>query len=156
MNDSEQAHNTASSGDPVSRVDVQDPLPENNWFWRRTYVFIMSIMSLAFIWYGVEALYALGQPDALYRITRYMIGILAMLIVFYMVAPSAEQIVKLIQAAKLLRENVQITRRASVETPEGGRTEVETTAGTALPTAKPQAAPSAPEDEEDAAPRSKT
>lgn len=159
MSDSDGQSNSAAVGsDPAtSRVDVQDPLPENNWFWRRTYVFIMSILSLAFIWYGVEALYALNRGEEIYQVTRYMIGICAMLILFYMVAPSAEQIVKLIQAARILREGGTITRKAVAETPEGGRTEVTTTAGT--PAASP-ALPAAPAasagDEDDVAPRSRT
>lgn len=141
MSDTDQSGNRAETGgvDPATaRVDVQDPLPEANWFWRRTYTFILSLVTLAFIWYGCEALYRLNRPDELYSITRYMIAILAMLITYYMVAPSAEQIVKLIQAARLLREGGVITRTATAVTPEGGRTQVTTTAGTG-----PAAAPAA-------------
>lgn len=139
------------------QVDVQDPLPETNWFWRRVYTFVLSLVSVAFIWYGFEALFDMRQPDALYRLTRYMIGVHVLLITFYMVAPSAEQIVKLIQAAKLLQSGVPITRRAVVETPQGGRTEVETTAGHPDTPATQNRVPEPPQaDEEDFAPRSRT
>lgn len=150
-----QANSANSGTDPTTaHVDVQDPLPETNWFWRRVYTFVLSLISVAFIWYGLESLHSMAQADAIYRVTRYMIGVHVLLITYYMVAPSAEQIVKLIQAAKLLQAGVGMTRRATVETPEGGRTEVETTAG--HPT-EPETPPAPPEDEErDYAPRSRT
>lgn len=133
-----QTNSASATGDvPAAvQVDVQDPLPETDWMWRRTYTFTISLLSLAFIWGGIESLHELKSSEQIYYITRYMIGILAMLILFYMVAPSAEQIVKLVQAAKLLRSGVTMNRTASVETPEG-RTEVKTQAGTPVDHGRP-------------------
>ncbi len=158
MSDETQTNRATATADPATaQVDVQDPLPETNWFWRRVYTFVLSLVSVAFIWYGFEALFDMRQPDSIYRLTRYMIGVHILLITFYMVAPSAEQIVKLIQAAKLLQSGVPITRRAVVETPQGGRTEVETTAGHPETPATQNRAPEPPQaDEEDFAPRSRT
>ena len=147
--------NMAVSSDRESRVDVQDPLPENNFFWRRVYTFIFSLLSVGFIWYGIEALYSAKHYDQVYFITRYMIGVLVLLLTYYMVAPSAEQIVKLIQAAKLLQSGVTTSRRATIQTPEGGRTEVETVAGATQTPPEPRIAPSEAQDE-DFAPRSRT
>ena len=149
---------------PIPPIDDQDPLPEQNWFWRRSYVFALSLISLGFVWYGIEALWDLREARAIYDITKYMIGILAMLILFYMVAPSAEQIVKLIQAAKVLRAGVPVTRMTRQETPTG-TVETQSTAGVPspapvaeiAPVAPPAAvAPVAPAVEEDVAPRSRT
>lgn len=142
---------------PTVTVDVQDPLPEQDWFWRRTFSFGLSIACIGFIWYGIEALWDLRQPEAIYRVTRYMIGVLAMVILFYMVAPSAEQIVKLIQAAKTLRAGVPMTRTARVETPSG-TVQTQSTAGVAGDTPEVPEAPPAPSPaaEEDVAPRSRT
>lgn len=139
----DRTNQNSAEADP-QRVDVQDPLPEPNWLWRRVYTFTLSMLSLGFIWYGAQAMFVLKRPEELYWITRYMIAILAMLILFYMVAPSAEQITKMIQASKTLRSGVEMTRKASSEAPDGTRTEVETTAK------QPAAA-----DEEDFAPRSR-
>ena len=135
--------NSAQSGDTpaTARVDVQDPLPETDWFWRRTYTFVFTLISTAFIWYGLEALWNLKQPESIYFVTRYMIFVHVMLITYYMVAPSAEQIIKIVQAAKIIRSGIPMTRSASVET-EGTRTEVTTTAGTSeAPQAAPEPAP---------------
>jgi hypothetical protein len=149
-------NSASSSGDPATaQVDVQDPLPETNWFWRRVYTFVLSLVSVALIWYGLESVTRAGDMAAVYKITRYMIGVHVLLITFYMVAPSAEQMVKLIQAAKLLQAGVPVTRRATVETPQGGRTEVETTAGhTETPEAQNRAPEPPQAEEQDFAPRS--
>lgn len=148
-------NSATSTDDPATaQVDVQDPLPETNWFWRRVYTFVLSLVSIGMVWYGLVALHSMNQPDAIYRVTRYMIGVHVLLVTYYMVAPSAEQIVKIVQAAKLLRAGVPITRRATVSTAQGQRTEVETTAG--YPE-EPERAPAASQaDEEDFAPRSRS
>lgn len=156
MSDTNGSNNSAAAGpDPATvRVDVQDPLPETNWFWRRVYTFTLSLISISIVIYGVQVLHELKDADNVYRVTRYMIGVHVLLITYYMLAPSAEQMVKLIQTAKLLGAGIPITRKAVVETPEGGRTEVSTTAGAPAPPEPPQAAPEAPE--EDFAPRSRS
>ena len=158
MSDTSTTGNSAKATDNPATVDVdvQDPLPETNWFWRRVYTFTLSLISVAFIWYGVEALYALRDGASIYKITRYMIGVHVLLITFYMLAPSAEQVVKLIQSAKLLQAGVPITRRATVQGPQGRRTEVETTAGVVEAPETQNRLPEPPEgDEEDFAPRSR-
>lgn len=112
----------------TAQIDVQDPLPETDWFWRRCYTFLFTLLSVAFIWFGMEALASLKDGDRIYRVTRYMIGVHVMLVTYYMVAPSAEQIVKIIQSARLLKAGIPISRSAVVQTPET-RTEVKTIAG---------------------------
>lgn len=156
MSDGDGTQNSAQQGsDPATaRVDVQDPLPETNWFWRRVYTFALSLISIAIVIYGVQVLHELKDADNVYRVTRYMIGVHVLLITYYMLAPSAEQMVKLIQTAKLLGAGVPISRKAVVETPEGGRTEVTTTAGAPTPPEPSPAPPAA--SEEDFAPRSRT
>lgn len=114
-------------------IDAQDPLPETDWFWRRLFTFIFTLLSIAFIWSGLASLQQLSDADSIYKITRYMIGVHVLLVTYYMVAPSAEQIIKIIQSAKLLRAGVPISRTAVVQTPTGGRAEVTTKAGTEIP-----------------------
>ncbi len=103
--------------DTPHKIDPQDPLPETNWFWRRVYTFALSLISVAFIWYGLESLNAMRQPQHVFSITRYMVGVHVLLITFYMLAPSAEQIVKLVQAAKLLRAGVSLRQPPALPAP---------------------------------------
>lgn len=133
-----------TEGDPATvQLDVQDPLPETNWFWRRVYTFALSLISVSFIWYGLEALWGLHDAENIYRVTRYMIGVHVMLITYYMVAPSAEQIIKIIQSARIIRSGIPITRSATTQSP-GRRTEVKTTAGAPDSPETPQPAPAPP------------
>lgn len=156
MTDTTDPKGISATADPATvRVDVQDPLPETSWLWRRIYVFTFSMISVAFIMYALQSLYQMNQAEAVYRIARYMIGVHAMLILFYMVAPSAEQIVKLIQASRIIMSGVPTMRSAVSESAEGGRTAVTTTSGVPVP---PEALPVAPAaaPEPDFAPRSQS
>lgn len=160
MADSSGSGNSATAtNDPATaQVDVQDPLPETDWFWRRLFTFLFTLVSAAFVWYGFEALWGLQDVASIYRVTRYMIGVHVMLITYYMVAPSAEQIIKIIQSAKIIRAGIPITRSVAAETPQGGRVEAKTVAGApeASSPLQPAPAPAPAADEEDYAPRSRT
>ena len=142
--------NSASTTDPTSAVDVQDPLPESDWRWRRAYTYITTILVLAGIAWCLDGLHSAKDADALLKIGLRLIWLVGLVVTFYMVAPSAEQIARIIQAASILKSGASITRTARAETADGGKTEVTTTAGT------PASATAAPADEEDFAPRSRT
>lgn len=128
-------------------TDIQDPLPEANWLWRRVFVFI----AMAFIFAIMIGLAiatnrivgnVVGRIDtmnsvavaeiakqalvAILTMFRLMFWALMVTITYYMVAPSAEQITKMLQTAGLLKAGVQIAGRV-VETPD--KREVATTAG---------------------------
>lgn len=161
---------------PRILTDPQDPLPEANWLWRRVFTFVT--IGLAFV-------IAIGLAVAVNRIVGNVVGrldtmdarnvaqitvvalnvILKMFtlmfyvviaaILFYMIAPSAEQITKMIQTAGLLKHGVQIATRAKAETPSGQKEETAATIGLPpQPAVPPPAAPEATS-EEDFAPRGK-
>lgn len=154
--------------------DPQDPLPESNWLWRRVFIFGIS-MVLVYLLYGtVDRLgkIAVVQPEvgipAFVAVVKLLILTLNAVILYYMVAPSAEQITKLVKTASLLKSGVQVASRAIIRTP--GKTE-ETQATVGLPP-QPIVPPASPstvaedsaaaaseatsDDEEDFAPRSRT
>lgn len=135
-------------------ADAQDPLPESNWLWRRVFIFALAAGLLALVWLKVDTVgdVALtGSETAiagLVRLLKLCLYLIGMLILFYLLAPSAEQLVKLIQTAKSLRSGVSFTSTARAAGPEGFA-ENTTTAGVAPP---PPAEPAPVEEEEDAAP----
>lgn len=104
---------SASTGQTpgIITADPQDPLPESNWAPRRWYAFLSL---------------GLGFILALVSITNggHGVGwIMAFLIaggVFYMVAPSAEQAVKMLAAVSAMKGGVSFKTSSSVTTPEGG------------------------------------
>lgn len=149
---SDQPKGDLSNQPATGSVDIQDPLPEQDWTWRRAYTYALTLVACVGVGFALDAIRATGDIEALYGVARWMLAMIAMLATYYMVAPSAEQIVKLIQAAKLLKAGVPMTRSAVVETPQGGRAEVTTTAGTPDTSAAPNRAPEPPAGGVDALP----
>lgn len=96
----------------MHEIDPQDPLPEPTWLWRRLYVYAVTIVILALVWVGVHQLAEVASMEpqqgiaALLRAVQWLIAALICVITYYLVAPSAEQIVKMIQAARLQRTKI--------------------------------------------------
>jgi hypothetical protein len=128
---------TDQTGAPPA-TDIQDPLPEANWLWRRVLSYGLCLAVLAmmvgFGWAMFKIVNSVtGKIDnmnaaAVVEITlaslrtveamfRLMFWALMVVVTYYMVAPSAEQIVKMLQTAGLLKAGVQMASR-TVETPE--------------------------------------
>lgn len=127
-------------------VDIQDPLPENNWLWRRLFAWLFCIGSLALIFFIVDSLKiaALMQPLAAVQVYgtmfKWAIGMHALGMTLYMVAPSAEHIVRVFQSASIWKKGIAVNQVVT-ETPSGA-TKVETTTGPPVQT--PPAEPAAP------------
>jgi cation transport ATPase len=118
--------------------DIQDPLPEANWLWRRVFTFLALVVvfgiliGLAFatnrivgnVVGRIDTMNAAAVADIALRalsvietMFRLMFWALLVVVTYYMVAPSAEQITKMLQTARLLKAGVQIASR-TVETPD--------------------------------------
>lgn len=128
----------------------QDPLPESNWLWRRLFVFVLSTAILALVWFKVDAVAdaaRAGNPAAvkgLLSILRICLGLVFTLILFYLLAPSAEQTVKMIQTAKLVRSGVTMRTTTTATSPDGSSATAVKEAGPALADAPEAPAPVAP------------
>lgn len=152
---------------PRSLPDPQDPLPEANWLWRRVFVFLA--LGLAFgilIGLGLATNRIVGNivgridamdAKSVAQITvvalhviqamfKMMFWTVVIVVTYYMVAPSAEQITKMLQTARLLKSGVQIASRAKVETPER-REETQATIGVPPQPVVPPAVADTPEPE---------
>lgn len=121
-------------------VDLQDPLPEASWLWRRVFVFATTAAVFWMLWGAIDRLAAvalaaptLGVP-ALLSLCKWIIGFSGLMATYYMVAPSAEQIVKLLKTAALLRSGVQVAG-SRVSDSHSGRVEEAKTVG--MPPAPP-------------------
>lgn len=80
-------------------IDPQDPLPEAKFTYRRIFSYSVSLALLAILAFIV---WRMDDSDALRQLALYLCVLLFFVITYYMVAPSAEQIVKLIQSARVL------------------------------------------------------
>lgn len=135
----------ANAGPPPS-VDIQDPLPEGTFLWRRVFSYGVSAALLALI---ALVVWRMESASELKQVALYLCLLLFMVVTYYMIAPSAEQVIKMIQTAKMLIHGVTVHNKASAsDDPDGHRqAETSTTVGRPAP---------APEIEEDAAPRGRS
>ena len=81
----------------ASRRTTGQPLAEGRWLWRRLYVFLVS----AGLW--LLLLRSLGRmpPDRLVHAADGLMGLLALTLVLYLVAPTAQQLVALLANLRL-------------------------------------------------------
>ncbi|MFN7128587.1 MAG: hypothetical protein ACK4OJ_05925 [Brevundimonas sp.] len=74
-----------------------DTLAEGRWLWRRLYAFAVS----AGLWLLLMRTLARMPPEMLPKITDGLMGLLALILILYLVAPTAEQLVALLANARL-------------------------------------------------------
>jgi len=85
------------------RIDVQDPLPEQDWGWRRVFTYTLTLICCGFLLYCIHGLAAAPSIRELYSLAWWLTALIALLATYYLLAPSAEQIVKMIQASRNFR-----------------------------------------------------
>jgi len=81
---------TGPAHEPVS-------LAEGRWLWRRLYVFSAS----AALWLLLDRALARVPAESLPRLVESLMGLLALTLVLYLVAPTAQQLVTLLANLRL-------------------------------------------------------
>lgn len=104
------------------------PIPESKFLYRRVFSYTLMIATFVLLFQIVDALQGAlslnNQTDALAdaanalaEIAKWLIGFGSLIVTYYMVAPSAEQIVRIVQAARLYQAAPTILR----DVMQGGR-----------------------------------
>jgi hypothetical protein len=75
--------------DPIESTAPPSPLAEGRWLWRRLYVFA----STGAAWVLLDRLVALTPPQAALPLARGLMVLLALTMVLYLVAPTAQQLI---------------------------------------------------------------
>ena len=73
------------------------PLAEGRWLWRRIYVFSISLG----LWKLMADVVRGATPETLPRISDGLMALLALLLILYLVAPTAQQLLELMAELKL-------------------------------------------------------
>lgn len=74
----------------TARLTSAPPLlAEGRWLWRRLYVFATSGAA----WLLLDRLIALTPPEAAPRLAQGLMALLALIMVLYLVAPTAQQLI---------------------------------------------------------------
>lgn len=77
----------------MSAPDPDIPaLAEGRWFWRRLYVFASSVVAWSLIGWAVARTGPDGQP----AVARGLMALLGLMLVLYLAAPTAQQIVAIL------------------------------------------------------------
>jgi hypothetical protein len=74
-----------------------EPLAEGRWLFRRLYAFAVS----AGLWVLLMRTVGRMPPEMLPRMTDGLMGLLALILVLYLVAPTAQQLVALLANARM-------------------------------------------------------
>jgi hypothetical protein len=73
----------------ASSTSGAPPLTEGRWLWRRLYVFATSGAA----WLLLDRLIAGTPPEAAPRLAQALMALLALVLVLYLVAPTAQQLI---------------------------------------------------------------
>lgn len=73
------------------------PLAEARWLWRRLYVFAASFA----LWRSLSEVVDRTEPAALPAVASGLMSLLALMLVLYLVAPTAQQLVALMADLRL-------------------------------------------------------
>ena len=74
---------------PIDPPATAPPLAEGRWLWRRLYVFA----STGAAWLLLDRLLHLTPPEAALPLARGLMSLLALTMILYLVAPTAQQLI---------------------------------------------------------------
>lgn len=121
----------ATAGPPPT-VDAQDPLPESNWFWRRTFIFGLTAILIggcAWVIWPLRVMSYQGNETALKGLIDlpfYMLGLILVNQIFYTIAPSGEQVAKMFNLSSILTRGAGWMSTATASAPGGGQVTTQT------------------------------
>jgi hypothetical protein len=136
----------AAAAAPPPTADPQDPLPESSWFWRRLFVGAATAALMFGVWWHIDtvgkAALAGSVPavEGLIDLLKMCLYLVGLLILLYLIAPSAEQLGKWMATVSAWKGGVSTSSTARSTSPDGSKAEATTTAGPAAPGANRTAA----------------
>lgn len=125
----------AAAATPPPTADPQDPLPESNWLWRRAFIFLITIALLAGVWFKVDDLsvVALIQNETaikgLITILKWALSLIGVMVLLYLVAPSAEQVAKMMATLSAWKSGISTVSTSRAIGSDGSSAEASVSAG---------------------------
>jgi hypothetical protein len=94
-------------------IDPQNPLPEASFFWRRVIAMLVTGFACALAWWTAEWLYDLKAAGSLLELTKLVIYGAGLVLTYYFIAPSANELTSLVQSAGIIRKSLDVAANAS-------------------------------------------
>lgn len=111
----------------MAELDAQDPLPESGFLYRRITVWVVCITILSLLWFNVHALRALQHGDGLVEISKWLIVLIGLILTYYLIAPSAEHIVRIFQTVSAWKAGIATSVTTATRSVAGATTSSKTT-----------------------------
>lgn len=73
-------------------MDPQNPLPEGQWLFRRIYTWTLTAVLLVFMGWVIWRV----PPHLLQLIALWLIGLIALVVTYYLLAPSAPELARIV------------------------------------------------------------
>ena len=134
---------------PPPKIEVQDPLPEQNWFWRRIFVFAICTAVFVGAWIEIQTMVNLAgdNPDlivgAFIQIIKWEFIMAWCAMTYYLIAPSAEQLGKWLATVSAWKAGIATSTQQTATGPDGSVAQSRTVAGPAPVVADAAGAPTA-------------
>lgn len=128
----------------MADIDAQDPLPESGFLYRRITVWVVCITILALLWFNVHALRQLQHGDGLVEISKWLIVLIGLILTYYLIAPSAEHIVRIFQTVSAWKAGIATSVTTATKSVAGATTSSKVVTG---PAQQPTADGELPESE---------
>ena len=113
----------------MADLDAQDPLPESGFLYRRITVWVVCIAILGLLWFNVHALRALEHGDGLVEISKWLIVLIGLILTYYLIAPSAEHIVRMVQTVGAWKSGIATSVTTATKSVTGATTATKTVVG---------------------------
>lgn len=126
---------SAAAASPPPTVDPQDPLPDPSWTYRRWFVFALGLALVIFAFVSIILLgnaASEGSREAVDGVVKIALRdqlLIAGLMLLYLVAPSAEQITKMLATASAWKKGVSTASFSRAVAPDGSSAEASNSAG---------------------------
>lgn len=124
-----EAETPAVEVGPPAIANLQDPLPEASWFWRRFVSILIIAAAEVFNLAAGLFLWLMGNSEAVLSLAKYNLGLAALAALLYLAGANMAEITKLMQHSKLLQKGIIMRSSASATGSDGSTATSTTVAG---------------------------
>lgn len=109
-------------------IDPQNPLPEASFMWRRIITLGVVATLLALDWYLADKIHDLKSSRDLLTFAKWNIAVMAAVLTYYFIAPSAAELTNIVQSASIIRHSLTTAAETALAAPQPPQSEPKSSA----------------------------